>query len=206
VSRPDRLLGPTSRGQPGLQFRSRQHRLGIAWGILGTGVSYEWWAGKHSRPSCPPDRRAPIGHQISVKCRAAGHSPGDRSRAGGALAADHSSYQAVTARPMLVPRGGQPHASSIRTVTGPDLRHRGVGGDAARARTSPPYRCVFRSLRVKAVTFIIVQQGLSASTGLLLRPQQARAMPTPTASDKTDFLRRAGPDVRASPRSGGSPT
>ncbi len=83
------------------------------------------------------------------------------------------------------------HASSIRRVTGPGCRHRAWEATLLGAHFAAYLGMVFFVLPpVKAVTFILVQQGLLGFyLGCSFAPNH-KGMPILPASDTTDFLRR----------------
>jgi len=100
-------------------------------------------------------------------------------------------YQAYLVIPMLFLEAVSLHASSIRTVTGPGCRHRAWEATLLGAHFAACLGAVFLVLPpAKAVTFILVQQGLLGFyLGCSFAPNH-KGMPILTASDKTDFLRR----------------
>jgi fatty acid desaturase len=170
-------------------FRSRRANtvLGIACGNLGTGVSYDWWAGKHNRHHAHPNTEgADPDIMISVLAFSAA-----RASAGRGVQRLIFRYQAYLLVPMLFLEAISLHASSIRTVTGPSCRHRAWEATLLGAHFAAYLGAVFLVLPpVKAVTFIIVQQGLLGFyLGCSFAPNH-KGMPVLTASDKTDFLRR----------------
>ena len=83
------------------------------------------------------------------------------------------------------------HASSIRRVTGPRCRHRAWEATLLAAHFAVCLGAVFFVLPpVKAVAFILVQQGLLGFyLGCSFAPNH-KGMPILSASDNTDFLRR----------------
>jgi fatty acid desaturase len=83
------------------------------------------------------------------------------------------------------------HASSIRTVTGPRCRNRAWEATLLAVHFAAYLGAVFFVLPpVKAVVFILVQQGLLGFyLGCSFAPNH-KGMPILAASDKTDFLRR----------------
>jgi len=103
-------------------FRSRRANtvLGVACGNLGTGISYDWWAGKHNRHHAHPNTEgADPDIMISVLAFSAA-----RASAGRGVQRLIFRYQAYLLVPMLFLEAVSLHASSIRTVTGPGCRHR----------------------------------------------------------------------------------
>jgi fatty acid desaturase len=100
-------------------------------------------------------------------------------------------YQAYLLVPMLFLEALGLHASSIRTVTGPGCRHRAWEATLLAVHFAAYFGAVFFVLSpVKAVVFILVQQGLLGFyLGASFAPNH-KGMPILAASDKTDFLRR----------------
>jgi fatty acid desaturase len=140
-------------------FRTRQANtiLGIACGNLGTGVSYDWWAGKHNRHHANPNTEgADPDIMIGVLAFSAA-----RARAARGIQRLMFRYQAYLIVPMLFLEAVSLHASSIRTVTGPGCRHRAWEATLLAAHFAAYFAAVFYVLPpVKAVVFILVQQGL----------------------------------------------
>ncbi|MDX6417156.1 MAG: hypothetical protein QOG28_1776 [Trebonia sp.] len=170
-------------------FRSRRANtvLGIACGNLGTGVSYDWWAGKHNRHHAHPNTE---GADPDIKIAVLAFSA-DRARAGRGIQRLIFRYQAYLLVPMLFLEALGLHASSIRTVTGPGCRNRAWEATLLAAHFAAYLGAVFFVLPpVKAVVFILVQQGLLGFyLGCSFAPNH-KGMPILPASDKTDFLRR----------------
>jgi fatty acid desaturase len=116
---------------------------------------------------------------------------GARARAGRGVQRLIFRYQAYLLVPMLFLEALSLHASSIRRVTGPGCRHRAWEATLLGAHFAACLGAVFLVLPpVKAVTFILVQQGLLGFyLGCSFAPNH-KGMPILTASDNTDFLRR----------------
>lgn len=170
-------------------FRTRLANavLGIACGNLGAGVSYEWWTGKHSRHHAHPNTEG-ADPDIAMGTLAFSATSARTARGIQRLV---FRYQAYLVIPMLFLEAASLHASSIRTVTGPRCRHRAWETALLGAHFAVCLGAVFLVLPpVKAVTFILVQQGmLGFYLGCSFAPNH-KGMPILTASDKTDFLRR----------------
>ena len=170
-------------------FRSRRANtvLGVACGNLGTGVSYGWWAGKHNRHHAHPNTEgADPDIMISVLAFS-----GARAQTGRGVQRLIFRYQAYLLVPMLFLEAVSLHASSIRTVTGPGCRHRAWEATLLAVHFAAYFGAVFFVLPpVKAVVFILVQQGLLGFyLGCSFAPNH-KGMPILAASDNTDFLRR----------------
>jgi fatty acid desaturase len=170
-------------------FRSRRANtvLGVACGNLATGVSYGWWAGKHSRHHAHPNTEG-ADPDIAVSVLAFSSA---RARAGRGAQRLVFRYQAYLLVPMLFLEALSLHASSIRTVIGPGCRHRAWEATLLAVHFTVYLGAVFLVLPpVKAVAFILVQQGLFGFyLGCSFAPNH-KGMPILLASDKTDFLRR----------------
>ncbi len=170
-------------------FRSRRANdlLGVACGNLGTGRSYGWWTGKHSRHHAHPNTDgADPDIMIGVLAFTAA-----RARAGRGIRRLIFRYQAYLLVPMLFLEAASLHASSIRSVTRHDCRHRAREAILLAAHFAAYLGAVFFVLSpAKAVVFILVQQGLLGFyLGCSFAPNH-KGMPILPASDKTDFLRR----------------
>jgi fatty acid desaturase len=170
-------------------FRTRRANtvLGIACGNLATGVSFDWWAGKHNRHHAHPNTEG-ADPDIMIGVLA---FTGARARTGRGVQRLFFRYQAYLLVPMLFLEAVGLHASSIRTVTGPGCRHRAWEATLLAAHFVAYLGVVFLVLSpVKAVTFILVQQGLLGFyLGCSFAPNH-KGMPILAASDQTDFLRR----------------
>jgi fatty acid desaturase len=173
----------------GQVFRTRRANaaLGIACGNLGAGVSYDWWTGKHNRHHAHPNTE---GADPDIAMGALAFSATSARTARGIQRLIFR-YQAYLVIPMLFLEALSLHASSIRTVTGPRCRHRALEATLLAAHFAAYLGAVFYVLSpVKAVTFILVQQGLLGFyLGCSFAPNH-KGMPILAASDKTDFLRR----------------
>ena len=170
-------------------FRSRKANivLGVTCGNLGTGLSHDWWTGKHNRHHAHPnteDADPDIGVGVLAFTAA-------RAQSGRGIRRLIYRYQAYLLIPMLFFEAGSLHASSIRQVTRPDCRHRAWEATLLAAHFAAYLAGVFFVLSpVKAVVFILVQQGLLGFyLGCSFAPNH-KGMPILAAGDKTDFLRR----------------
>ena len=161
--------------------------LGIACGNLATGVSYDWWAGKHNRHHAHPNTEdADPDIMIGVLAFSA-----DRARAGRGIQRLAFRYQAYLIVPLLFLEAFGLHASSIRTVTTPGCRNRKWEATLLAVHFAAYLGAVFFVLPpVKGVVFILVQQALLGFyLGCSFAPNH-KGMPILPASDNTDFLRR----------------
>jgi fatty acid desaturase len=174
-------------------FASHQwnYVLGVAIGNLATGLSYGWWVSKHNRHHANPnteDEDPDI--MISVVAFSGG-----RARAAAGLRRFIFRYQAYLLVPMLFLEGVALHGSSIRALT------RRRPARAVRSRIAEIalltlhfaayLSVVFLVLSpVKAVVFIVVQQGLFGFyLGCSFAPNH-KGMPVLTKDQKVGFLQR----------------
>jgi fatty acid desaturase len=170
-------------------FRSRRANdlLGVTCGNLGTGLSYGWWTGKHRRHHAHPNTEgADPDIMLSVLAFSAA-----RARAARSIQRLIFRYQAYLLIPMLFFEVVGLHASSIRTVTRPGCRQQAREAMLLAVHFAAYLGAVFFVLPpVKALLFILVQQGLFGFyLGCSFAPNH-KGMPVLAASDKTDFLRR----------------
>jgi fatty acid desaturase len=167
--------------------RRANYVLGVLHGNLGIGLSYGWWVNKHNKHHAHPNTEDA---DPDIMLGALAFSP-SQARTSGALARLIYRYQAYLFFPMLLGEAISLHTSSIRALTSPASRHRPLEIALLAAHTIGYLTLVFLVLSpVKAVVFILVQQGLF---GLYLGSSFApnhKGMPILQAGDKTDFLRR----------------
>ena len=170
-------------------FRSRQpnYLLGIVCGNLAIGLSYGWWVSKHNRHHAHPNTEdVDPDIMISVLAFSSG-----RARASSGLRRLIFRYQAYLLIPMMCFEAVSLHTSSIRAVTRRACRHRAWEAVPLAVHFAGYLTAVFLVLSpVKALAFILVQQGLF---GLYLSCSFApnhKGMPVLSSDDRTDFLRR----------------
>jgi fatty acid desaturase len=161
--------------------------LGILLGNLGIGLSYGWWVGKHSRHHAHPNTP---GADPDVSMRVLAFTPAQASASRG-LSRMVFRCQAYLFFPLLLGEAFSVHAASIRALAARDARGRPaeaallalhlLGYLTAVALVLPP---------VKAIVFVLVQQGLfGLYLGASFAPNH-KGMPILDAADRTDFLRR----------------
>src|SRR6201999_1136025 len=176
-------------------FASRRtnYLLGVACGNLAIGLSYGWWVSKHNRHHANPnteDEDPDI--MISVLAFSSG-----RARAAAGVRRLIFRYQAWLLVPMLLLEGIGLHSSSIRAVTrrhsARAIRSRSAEIGLLALHFAAYLTVVFVVLSpVKAVVFILVQQGLFGFyLGCSFAPNH-KGMPVLTADDQTNYLRRQG--------------
>ncbi len=167
--------------------RRASYRLGILLGNLGIGLSFGWWVGKHNRHHAHPNTE---GADPDIALSALAFSAG-QARAGRGLARLVYRYQAYLLFPMLLGEAISLHASSIRALSRRTSRRRPAEAALLAAHVAGYLTIVFLVLSpVKAVVFILVQQGLfGLYLGMSFAPNH-KGMPILDAGDQSDFLRR----------------
>jgi fatty acid desaturase len=175
-------------------FASRQanYALGILCGNLATGLSYGWWVSKHNRHHANPNTE---GEDPDIMIGVLAFSS-SRARSSSGLQRLVFRYQAYLLIPMMLLEAINLHSSSINSLA----RRKNL----PRATQSWPWEVgllavhfagylavVFLVLSpVKAVVFILVQQGLlGLYLGCSFAPNH-KGMPVLNASDRTGFLQR----------------
>ncbi|MDX6395825.1 MAG: hypothetical protein QOJ73_6888 [Streptosporangiaceae bacterium] len=170
-------------------FRSRRanYVIGVLLGNLGIGLSYGWWVSKHNRHHAHPNQQGAdpdiaIGVLAFTEPRA-GEATG--------LARLTFRFQAYLFFPMLLLEAASLHVASIRALASRASRYRAWETGLLAVHFAAYLAAVFLVLSpVKAVVFILVQQGVF---GLYLGSSFApnhKGMPILDATDRTGFLRR----------------
>jgi fatty acid desaturase len=170
-------------------FASRRanYVLGVLCGNLAIGLSYGWWTTKHNRHHAHPNTEdADPDIMLSVLAFSGG-----RARASRGVQRLVFRYQAWLLGPLLLLEGVGLHTSSLRQMTRPDCKNRAWEAALLGLHVVGYLGFVFVVLSpVKAVVFIVVQQGLFGFyLGASFAPNH-KGMPVLAANDKTDFLRR----------------
>ncbi len=167
--------------------RRANYVLGVLHGNLGIGLSYGWWVDKHNRHHAHPNTE---GADPDIRTSALVFTATD-ARASRGVARLAFRYQAYLFFPLLLLEAVSLHVASIRALTSRTSRHRPTETALLAAHAVGYLAAVFLVLSpVKAVVFIVVQQGLF---GLYLGSSFApnhKGMPVLDAADRTDFLRR----------------
>ena len=175
-------------------FASRQanYAFGILCGNLATGLSYGWWVSKHNRHHANPNTEGED-PDISIGLLAFTSS---RARSSSGLQRLIFRYQAYLVIPMLLLEAISLHSSSINSLA----RRKNL----PRATQSWPWEAALLAVHfagylavvflvlspVKAVVFILVQQGLFGFyLGCSFAPNH-KGMPVLNASDRVGFLQR----------------
>jgi fatty acid desaturase len=167
--------------------RRANYVLGILLGNLGIGLSYGWWVSKHNRHHANPNTEgADPDIMLSVLAFTA-----TQARTSRGLARLAFRFQAYLFFPMLLLEAVSLHTSSIRALASRAARYRAWEVGLLVTHAAGYLTVVFLVLSpVKAVVFIVVQQGLF---GLYLGSSFApnhKGMPILDGSDEIDFLRR----------------
>ncbi len=167
--------------------RRASYVAGILLGNLGIGLSYGWWVDKHNRHHAHPNTE---GADPDIMLSALAFT-GAQARAGGRLGRLVLRYQAYLFFPMLLLEAVSLHVSSIRAVTSRASRHRPAETALLAAHVAGYLAIVMLVLPpVKAVVFVLVQQGLfGVYLGSSFAPNH-KGMAMLDAGDQTDFLRR----------------
>jgi fatty acid desaturase len=167
--------------------RRANYVLGILLGNLGIGLSYGWWVSKHNRHHAHPNTE---GEDPDIMLSALAFTS-SQARGSQGLARLVYRFQGYLFFPMLLLEAISLHASSIRALTSRAARYRAWEAALLTIHVAGYLAVVFLVLSpVKAVVFILVQQGLF---GLYLGSSFApnhKGMPILNAADQTDFLRR----------------
>jgi fatty acid desaturase len=167
--------------------RRASYLLGILVGNLGIGLSYGWWTGKHNRHHAHPNTEG-ADPDITMKLLAFTAAQARASRGLSRLA---FRYQAYLFFPLLLGEAFSVHAASIRYLASRDFRRRPAEAALLAIHFIGYLAAVFLVLSpVKAVMFILVQQGLfGLYLGVSFAPNH-KGMPILDAADRSDFLRR----------------
>jgi fatty acid desaturase len=167
--------------------RRASYVTGILLGNLGIGLSYCWWVDKHNRHHAHPNTED-ADPDIAVGALAFSSAQAGASRG---LARLVFRYQAYLFFPLLLGEAVNLHVASVRALTRRAARRRSWERALITVHAAGYLTAVFLVLSpVKAVVFIIVQQGLF---GLYLGSSFApnhKGMPILDAADRSDFLRR----------------
>jgi fatty acid desaturase len=177
--------------------RKANYVLGVLCGNLGVGLSYGWWTSKHSRHHAHPNTED-VDPDVMIGPLA---FSGDRARAGRGVQRFFFRYQAYLLVPLLFLEAISLHASSISALI--QQARQGRAGEKGNGRhwaweagllivhAGAYLGAVFLVLSpVRAVVFILVQQGLLGFyLGCSFAPNH-KGMPVLAATDKIDFLRR----------------
>ena len=170
-------------------FRSARanYLLGIACGDLAIGLSYGWWVAKHNRHHAHPNTD---GEDPDIMLTVVAFT-GGRAQASSGWQRLIFRYQAYLLIPMLFLEAASLHAASIRALTQGSRRPRALEALLLAAHFGGYLTAVFLVLSpVRAVVFILVQQGLFGFyMGASFAPNH-KGMPVLSAGARPGFLQR----------------
>ena len=167
--------------------RRSNYVIGLLLGNLGIGLSFGWWVAKHNRHHAHPNTE---GADPDVMMRALAMTPGQAAASRGPSRIVYR-YQAFLFFPMLLAEAFSIHAASIQALLGRPRRHRWTEAALLGAHFAAYLTVIFLVLSpVRAVVFILVQQGLfGVYLGASFAPNH-KGMPILRRHDELDFLRR----------------
>jgi fatty acid desaturase len=167
--------------------RRVSYLLGILLGNLGIGLSYGWWVDKHNRHHAHPNTE---GADPDVMMKVLAFTPG-QARASRGLARLAFRYQAYLFFPLLLGEAVSIHVASIRALASRASHGRRAEAALLAVHLAGYLTLVFLVLSpVRAVLFILIQQGLfGVYLGAAFAPNH-KGMPILDLADRTDFLRR----------------
>jgi fatty acid desaturase len=181
------FLGHDAGHQQIFGTRSANYALGVLLANVSIGLSYDWWVGKHTRHHAHPndeDKDPDVGAGALV------FTIGQAIRSRG-VARRLYRYQAYLFFPLLLLEGLNLRVASIRYLIQEASRHRTREALLLGIHIATYLTLVFLVLSpAKAVVFIAVHQGLfGLYLGCSFAPNH-KGMPTLTAAEEADFLRR----------------
>lgn len=166
--------------------RRPSYVLGLLLGNLGIGLSFGWWVAKHNQHHAHPNTE---GADPDVMLRALAMTP-DQAAASRGASRILFRYQAYLFFPMLLGEAFSVHTASIRALTSRPRRLRWAEAALLAVHFAAYLTIIFLVLGpVKAVVFILIQQGLfGVYLGASFAPNH-KGMPI-LRRDEQDFLRR----------------
>jgi fatty acid desaturase len=170
-----------------LRSRKANYVIGVLHGNLGIGLSYGWWVSKHNRHHAHPNQPG-ADPDVTLSVLAFTADQAGTARGLGRLV---FRFQAWLFFPMLLLEAVALHVSSIRAVASRRTWYRAWETWLLALHGVVYLTVVFVVLSpVKAVVFILVQQGLfGVYLGSSFAPNH-KGMPILDAADKTGFLAR----------------
>ena len=161
--------------------------LGVLLGNLGIGLSYGWWVDKHNRHHAHPNTEGAdpdIGMRVLAFTETQARASRGWSRA-------VFRYQAYLFFPMLLGEALSVHVAGVRSLASRDSGTRPAEAALLGIHFVGYLTAVFLVLSpVKAVVFILVQQGVfGVYLGAAFAPNH-KGMPILSPDDRSDFLRR----------------
>jgi fatty acid desaturase len=167
--------------------RRVSYLLGILLGNLGIGLSYGWWVNKHNRHHANPNTE---GADPDIMMKALAMTVRQATTSSG-LSRIIFRCQAYLFFPMLLGEAASLHAASIKALVRRGGRRRAAEAVLLGLHIAGYLTVVFAVLSpVKAIIFILVQQGLFGFyMGASFAPNH-KGMPILQPGDENDFLRR----------------
>jgi fatty acid desaturase len=161
--------------------------VGLLYGDLAIGLSFGWWVDKHNRHHAHPNQE---GKDPDIENGALAFTAG-QAGTWGPVARFMYRYQAYMFFPLLLLEAINLHVASIRALVRPSVRHRIWERALFTVHVVGYLAVVFLVLSpVKAIVFILVQQGLfGLYLGCSFAPNH-KGMAILAADDHTDFVRR----------------
>ena len=161
--------------------------LGVLLANLGIGLSFGWWVAKHRRHHAHPNT---VGADPDIAMSVLAFTPA-QARAGRGLARVVFRYQGYLFFPLLLGEAASLHVASIRALASRKSPGRPAETALLAAHLAGYLTIVFVVLPpVKAIVFILVQQGLfGLYLGASFAPNH-KGMPILDEGDRSDFLRR----------------
>jgi fatty acid desaturase len=170
-------------------FRSRRanDRIGLVHATLLVGVSFGWWVPKHNDHHSNPNHED-LDPDIGIAVLA---FTADQASSKHGLVRLIARYQAWLFFPLLLLEAAHLHLASIKAVLRGSGRANTVEGLLLLAHVAGYVTALALVLSpLRAVTFVVVQQGLfGLYLGCSFAPNH-KGMPTLTDADQLDFLRR----------------
>jgi fatty acid desaturase len=170
-------------------FRSRRanDRVGLTHANLLCGVSFDWWVAKHNRHHTNPNHED-LDPDISITALA--FTPDQASSKHG-LVRLIARYQAWLFFPLLLLEAAHLHLASAKAILRGSGRANTIEGLLLLAHLAAYVTALLLVLSpLQALAFLVVQQGLfGLYLGCSFAPNH-KGMPTLTAADQLDFLRR----------------
>lgn len=168
------------------RFRRISYIQGLLLGNLGIGLSYGWWVGKHNRHHAHPNIE---GADPDIAIGVLAFTPG-QAAGGRGLRMILCRFQAYLFFPMLLAEAASLHVASVRGLAARSTRCPLAESALLVAHFAGYFTLVFLMLPpVKAIVFIVVNQGLfGLYLGASFAPNH-KGMPILNAADQNDFLR-----------------
>ena len=170
-------------------FRTRRSNdlVGLLHANLVIGLSYGWWVGKHNRHHSHPNQ---VGADPDITLPVLAFT-GDQARSKRGINRFITSHQAYLFFPLLFLEAGQLHVASIKALLQGRVRRGWLEGALLLAHVVIMTTALLLVLSpLRAVAFVLVQQGLlGLYLGLSFAPNH-KGMPMLEEGEQMDFLRR----------------